>query len=86
MTEQLTFDDTSGPDFAGDGDFTDPTLWSFATKTPSALKWAGCARCGKRPETLDPLPDGWAWDTMEPTNPWLWCPHAHLEHGCKTPN
>lgn len=83
MGAQLTFDDVT--DFSGKN-FTDPALWSFATKTPSALHWAGCARCGKRPETLDPLPDGWRWDTMEPTNPWCWCPHAHLERGCKTPN
>lgn len=46
------------------------------------LMWAGCARCGKAPASLDPLPDGWVWDTDEPDNPWLWCPHWHLKNGC----
>lgn len=53
-----------------------PEDWSFATKTKKALANAMCAGCGKRPDTLDPLPDGWSWDTMEPTNNWLWCPEC----------
>lgn len=44
--------------------------------------WAGCARCGKAPPCLDPLTEGWVWDTDEPDNPWLWCPHWHLTNGC----
>lgn len=38
----------------------------------------------KAPSSLDPLPDGWTWDTEEPDNPWLWCPHWHLPKGCAT--
>jgi hypothetical protein len=51
-----------------------PEQWSFKTKTPEAIKWAMCPCCGRRPETLDPLPPGWCWDTMEPTNAAVWCP------------
>lgn len=81
---QLTFDDSRENSFAADGDFTDPEQWCFETKTPETLNHAGCARCGKKPASLNPLPAGWAWDTMEPTNPWLWCPHWHLDNGCES--
>lgn len=43
-------------------------------KTREALDHARCACCGKRPESLDPLPKGWGWDTAERDNPYLWCP------------
>lgn len=66
---QLTFDDGAGDPFS------DPESWCFATKTPTALEYAQCAWCGRRPASLDPLPPGWSWDTMEPTNPWLFCPN-----------
>lgn len=53
----------------------DPEKWSFDTKTEFAKKNAACAGCGRKPRRLNPLPVGWTWDTMEPTNEWLWC-HA----------
>jgi hypothetical protein len=62
--------------------FMDPTendlipseQWSVKTKTLDARMNARCAGCGKQPGSIDPLPEGWNWDTMEPTNNWLWCP------------
>lgn len=47
--------------------------WSPDTKTPRALSDASCPCCGERPATLNPLPHGWCWDTMEPTNSAVWC-------------
>lgn len=63
---QLTMDDQS--------EFTEPALWGQETKTPETLRNARCACCGKAPDSIKPLDAGWGWDTMEPTNPWLWCP------------
>lgn len=50
---------------------------STETKTPQAIANCMCAICGRRPDNVNPLTPGWTWDTMEPTNNWLWCPdHA----------
>lgn len=51
-----------------------PDRWTAATKRPETLAMARCPHCECVPATLDPLPPGWTWDTMEPTNPWAWCP------------
>jgi len=46
------------------------------------LMEARCARCGARPDTVDPLPPGWGWDTVEPSNIWLICPDMLSDEGC----
>ncbi len=61
----------------------DPSKSAAADRDLVTLMWSGCARCGKAPPSLDPLTPGWTWDTEEPDNPWLWCPHWHLPNGCK---
>lgn len=51
------------------------------TKTPWAREHAMCAcGCDKKPESTDPLPDGWVWDTGEPDSQWVFCPEstAHI--------
>ncbi|MFJ5538584.1 hypothetical protein [Vreelandella titanicae] len=63
---QLALDDSE--------EFTAPDDWSEATKTQATLELARCARCGKRPSSLSPITEGWVWDTLEPNNPWMWCP------------
>lgn len=49
-----------------------PEEWSVAKKHTDRPFVCPC--CDRAPETLDPLPPGWCWDTMEPSNPWVWCP------------
>lgn len=55
-------------------DMVPSEYWSTATKTPEALANACCPCCGEKPESLNPLPLGWCWDTMAPTNNYVWCP------------
>ena len=55
-----------------------PELWTVKTKTQEAIKNCGCAVCGKKPKTTDPLPSGWVWDNMEPDNNWAWCDEHQL--------
>lgn len=38
-------------------------------------KRAMCPVCAKRPASIEPLPDGWAWDCRAFTN-WCWCPNC----------
>lgn len=65
----------SASDFlASENDDIPPEKWSVATKTIEARMHCACAGCGKAPGSIEPLPDGWYWDTMEPTNNWVWCP------------
>lgn len=40
-------------------------------------KWCACPACGKRPESVDPLPGGWVWDCRAFTR-WAWCPDCRL--------
>lgn len=37
------------------------------------VKWCACPCCGDKPVSLDPLPEGWAWDEIAFTT-WAWCP------------
>lgn len=38
-------------------------------------KWCACPSCGKRPDTIEPLPEEWVWDCRAFTN-WAWCPEC----------
>lgn len=45
-------------------------------KTEEALdiaKNTGCLVCGKKPESVKPLSEGFSWDTSEPENAWIFC-------------
>lgn len=57
-----------------EGPYIPPEQWTVKTKTEAAIKFCMCAGCHDKPATIDPLPDGWTWDTMEPSNSWTWCP------------
>lgn len=54
---------------------------SVIQKTAWALEKAMCAcGCDRKPETTNPLPDGWVWDSGEPDSQWVFCPEstAHI--------
>ena len=55
-----------------------PVLHLFGTdytadQTAYLEKHAMCPVCGERPETVEPLPEGWTWDCLAFTI-WCWCP------------
>jgi hypothetical protein len=47
--------------------------------TPDQLayleQWCACPYCGRKPESVEPLPEGWVWDCMAFTV-WAWCPEC----------
>jgi hypothetical protein len=63
--------------FDSENDAIPSELWSGKTKFPDAIKYAICQCCNRKPETTDPLPKGWLWDTLEPNNPYVWCPRMN---------
>lgn len=71
MCESSNMDDVP---FPSENDLVPVEHWSVKTKTREALAFAQCPHCGRKPKSLDPLPPGWCWDTMEPNNQWVWCP------------
>jgi len=62
------------PDCSGTG--IPPASWSNETKSPFAKKWAlatGCYCCGKKPDSVSPLSEGFIWDTVEPDASFIFC-------------
>lgn len=49
-----------------------------AWKEPSIRWWICCWICGAKPETYDPLPAGWRWDSADPECRFVHCPEHRI--------